>query len=120
VTSFFTYCVRGKHGPRHRVVVVLTRKGRVGLVASTGIGHEANHIHPGSLASRLRGHARSLGRGLWVRRVGSTRFVYLTRARSRASGRRGHAGGGGEAVDAARLHAPRPAALRTERPRLGQ
>ena len=78
-TRAWTYCVRGKHGPRHRVVVVLTRKGRVGLVASTGIGHEANHIHPGSLASRLRGHARSLGRGLWVRRVGSTRFVYLTR-----------------------------------------
>jgi hypothetical protein len=78
-TRAWTYCVRGKHGPRHRVVVVLTRKGRVGLVASTGIGHEANHVHPGSLASRLHGRAHSLGGGLWVRRVGRTRFVYLAR-----------------------------------------
>jgi hypothetical protein len=86
-TRTWTYCVRGKHGPHKKVVAVLTARGKVGLVASTGIGHEANHVHPGSLARRLRGHARSLGRGLWVKRVGSTRFFYVVRrGRVRAVG----------------------------------
>jgi hypothetical protein len=73
------YCVRGKHGPHKKVVVVMTRKAKAGLVASTGIGHEALHVHPGSKASRLRGRARSLGRGLWVARSGRMRYVFVTR-----------------------------------------
>jgi hypothetical protein len=86
-TRAWTYCVRGKHGPHKRVVAVLTGKGRVGVVASTGIGHEANHVHPGSRAGRLRGRAHSLGGGLWVKRVGSTRFFYVVRrGRVRAVG----------------------------------
>jgi hypothetical protein len=81
------YCVRGKHGPHKRVVVVMTRKARAGLVASTGIGHEALHVHPGSKASRLHGRARRVGRGLWIARSGHTRYFFLTRrGRVRAVG----------------------------------
>jgi len=81
------YCVRGKHGPHKRVVAVMTRKARAGLVASTGIGHEALHVHPGSKASRLRGRARRIGPGLWAARSGHTRYFFVTRrGRVRAVG----------------------------------
>jgi microsomal dipeptidase-like Zn-dependent dipeptidase len=74
------WCVRGKANRRKSVVAVLTRRANVGLVASTVRGHNAWKVGPGSSTRRLRGRARPLGRGLYVRKLGrNTRLVYGAR-----------------------------------------
>ena len=76
------WCVRGKKNRRTKVIAVLSRRAKVGLVASTVRGHMAWGVGPGSSARRLGGRARTraLGRGLHVRRLGrNTRLVYGTR-----------------------------------------
>jgi hypothetical protein len=74
------WCVRRKKNRRKKVVAVLDRKGRVQLIASNAQGHRALRIRPGVRAKRLRGRARRLGRGLYVRRAGRrARYVYGVR-----------------------------------------
>jgi hypothetical protein len=74
------YCVSGRRNRTAKVVAVFTRRARVGLVASTGRGHEALGIAPGARARRLRGRARPFGRGVFVRRAGGgAGFVYGVR-----------------------------------------
>jgi hypothetical protein len=74
------WCVRGRSSRRARVRAVLSRRGKVVLVASNARGHRARRVGRGARASRLRGRARPLGRGLLVRRASrSTRFVYGVR-----------------------------------------
>jgi len=59
---------------------VLTRAGRVGLVASTARGHRAGGLGRGMRASRLRASTKRFGPGLRVRRAGAgARFVYGVR-----------------------------------------
>jgi hypothetical protein len=75
------YCVRGRNSRRARVAAVLNRRGKLTLLASNARGHRARRIGRGARAGRLRGRARSIGGGLFVRRAGpSTRFVYRVRA----------------------------------------
>jgi hypothetical protein len=80
------YCVqrRGKQ-PRGRVTAVFTAQDRVGLVASTAPGHRIAGIGPGAKASRLRGRARMVTKGVLARTAkGGTRFVYgIARGRVR-------------------------------------
>src|SRR4051794_13351128 len=76
----WTWCVTRKRNRRRKVVNVLDRKGRVQLIASTAIGHRVLRIRPGVRAKRLRGKARKIGKGLYVRRAGKrARFVYGVR-----------------------------------------
>ncbi len=50
-----------------KVLIVLTREGKAGLVASTATGHSANQIARGASTLRLRDRARSVGRGVLIR-----------------------------------------------------
>ena len=74
------WCVRGKPNRRAHAMAVLTRAGRVGLVASTARGHRAGGLGRGMRASRLRASTKRFGPGLRVRRAGAgARFVYGVR-----------------------------------------
>ena len=74
------YCAKAHRKPKGTVTAVFTRRARVGLVLSSARGHEASGIAPGVKARRLRGHARRVGRGLWVRRTSrGVRYVYVVR-----------------------------------------
>jgi len=78
--SAWSWCVRGKRQRRTRIAAALTSAGTVALVVSNTRGSEAGRIRVGGAASRLRGKARRLRRGLFVRRAGpSARFVYGVR-----------------------------------------
>jgi hypothetical protein len=96
------WCVEGRRNRRAKAVALLTRRGRVGLVASTARGHQGRRIR-GTSVRRLRRQTRPFGRGLLVRSAGRrARIVYGVRrgrvryvavatrsvARSRASLRR--------------------------------
>jgi hypothetical protein len=48
-------------------------------VATSARGQTAKGIGPGSPASRLRGHANSLGGGLWTSRLGGATVAYVVR-----------------------------------------
>ncbi|MEK6277005.1 MAG: peptidase [Actinomycetota bacterium] len=76
------YCIRGRRNRKAKVVAVFTRRGKVGLVVSTGHTHEANGVAGGEAAGRLRGRAAALGGGLWKGGTGrgGTQFVYGVRA----------------------------------------
>ena len=70
------FCGKGRDGrPAGRVTTVMTPRGRLALVASTGAEHTAFGVARGDRASRLRG-VRRLGRKLRVR---DRRFVYGVR-----------------------------------------
>ncbi len=74
------WCVGGRKNRRAKTLAAFTRSAKVGLVATTGRGHRASRIAPGMRSRRLRGKARSIGRGLYVRRVAGRRlFVYKVR-----------------------------------------
>ena len=101
----FRWCVAGKGNRKARLAAVFDRKGRVALLASNALGHGTIspgrvRISRGASARKLRGRARPIGRGLYVRRAkGGKRFVYKVRkgrvryvrwpprARRRAAGR---------------------------------
>ena len=68
-TRAWTWCVRGKRNRKAKVVAVFTRRGKVGLVASTARLHTGPGIGRGARASRLRGHEARSGSRLRVRRV---------------------------------------------------
>ncbi len=75
------WCVGGRKNRRAKTLAAFTRSAKVGLVATTGTGHRASRIAPGMRSRRLRGKARSIGRGLYVRRVAGRRlFVYKVRS----------------------------------------
>jgi hypothetical protein len=91
-TRAWTYCVEGarasaakkrkkKAGAGGGATAVLTPEGRVALIASSAKGHRAHGIHPGERASELRGHARRLGKGIWVSRLRKTRVAYLVKGK---------------------------------------
>ncbi len=68
---------RVRHTKRAKLGAAFTGKGRVGLVVTTARGYRAGGVRNGFRASALRGFAKPLGRGVWVRgtRRGN-RFVY--------------------------------------------
>ena len=71
--------MRGKRNRGRRIGAALTRDGTVALVGSSAKGSEARRIRVGDAASRLDGVARRIGKGLFARRAGKTRFVYGVR-----------------------------------------
>jgi hypothetical protein len=74
------WCVRGKKNRHRRLATSLTRGGRVAFVGTNAVNADAKRIRVGDRASRLRGHARALGGGLFVRSAGKrARFVYGVR-----------------------------------------
>ena len=74
----YRYCVDRR--PKRKVVAVFTRAKKVGLIASTAIGHTtAGHIGPGDRSRRLRGKTRRFGKAYRIRRAGSRRIVYRVR-----------------------------------------
>jgi hypothetical protein len=74
------WCVRGKKNRHRKLSAVLTPRGTVALVATNAVNADAKRIRVGDDASRLRGHARKLGGGLFVRPAGHrARFVYGVR-----------------------------------------
>ena len=78
----FRWCVTGKGNRKARLAAVFDRKGRVALLASNALGHGTIspgrvRISRGAPARKLRGRARPIGRGLYVRKArGGKRFVY--------------------------------------------
>lgn len=74
----YRYCVDRR--PKRKVVAVFTRGKKVGLIASTAIGHTtAGHVGPGDRSRRLRGKTRRFGKSFRIRRAGSRRIVYRVR-----------------------------------------
>ena len=74
----YRYCVDRR--PKRKVVAVFTRGGKVGLVATTAIGHTtAGHVGAGDRSGRLRGKTKSFGKAYRIRRAGSRRIVYRVR-----------------------------------------
>jgi hypothetical protein len=85
-TRTWTWCVVGARNRRAADVAELTPAGRVELVGSTARGRFADRVAVGDPVARLRG-ARSIGRGVLVRRARGTTYVYATRGgRIRAVG----------------------------------
>jgi hypothetical protein len=84
----WSWCVRGKKNRHRKLAAALTRGGKVALVRTNAVNADAKRIRVGDPASRLSGHARSLGSGLFVRSAGpGKRFVYgVRRARVRFVG----------------------------------
>jgi hypothetical protein len=93
-TRAWTYCVEGARASAAKkrkkkrarasggTTAVLTPEGKVALIATTAKGHRARGIHPGSSASTLRGHARRLGKGVWVSKLGKkTRVAYVVKGK---------------------------------------
>ena len=91
-TRAWRYCVedakassarKRKKGKRKKgaggsaVTAVLTPEGKVALIASDAKGHRARGIGPGDPASRLRGHAKRQGKGIWVAKLHRTRVAYV-------------------------------------------
>jgi hypothetical protein len=76
----WSWCVRGRHNRGKKAVAALTPDGTVALVGSNARGHAGRRVHVGDSVKRLRGKARRLGKGLFVRRAGRrARFVYGVR-----------------------------------------
>ena len=74
------WCVRGKQNRRKKVAVALTPAGRVALVGSNTRGSDLRRVRVGDPVQRLRGKARKIGKGLYVRGAGrKARFVYGVR-----------------------------------------
>jgi hypothetical protein len=76
----WSWCVRGRKNRHRRLAAALTRGGRVAFMGTDAVNADAKRIRVGDAASRLSGHARSLGGGLFVRSAGpGRRFVYGVR-----------------------------------------
>jgi hypothetical protein len=76
----WSWCALRKKNRNRKVVAALTRKGKVALVGSNAEGHRALRIRVGVKAKRLRGQARKLGKGIYVRKAGKrARFDYGVR-----------------------------------------
>ena len=104
----WSWCVRGKKNRHRKLATSLTRGGKVAFVGTNAVNADAKRIRVGDRASRLRGHARALGGGLFVRGAGPAGPLRLRRAR-----RQGPVRG---PRDASRLEEPGgPAPLRQAR-----
>ena len=76
----WSWCVRGKKNRHRRLAAALTRHGKVAFFGTDSVNADAKRIRVGDPASRLRGNARRLGGGLFVRGTGPRkRFVYGVR-----------------------------------------
>jgi hypothetical protein len=76
----WSWCALRKKNRGKKVVVALTRTGKVALVGSNAQGHRALRIRVGVKAKRLRGQARKFGKGIYIRKAGKrARFVYGVR-----------------------------------------
>jgi len=76
----WSWCVRGKRNGHAADVAELSKGGRVELVGSTARGRSAGKVAVGARVRRVRRVARSIGRGLYVRRARrGARFVYAVR-----------------------------------------
>ena len=77
----YKWCVGDRGDRQGNVFSVFTKKERVGLVASTAPKHRYNGIGTGTSVRKLRGRARSIGSGLYEKRLkGGTRIVYGTKS----------------------------------------
>ncbi|MDQ3936672.1 MAG: hypothetical protein M3340_18790 [Actinomycetota bacterium] len=73
----YKWCVGDKKERKGNILAVFTGDERVGLVASTAPRHRFDGVGRNSAARRLRGRARSIGSGLYVKRLGNgNRIVY--------------------------------------------
>jgi hypothetical protein len=86
VDRTWRWCVSGRGRARKEVAAVLTRAGRVTLVASNATArrapfvHEAKGVGSGAHVRRIRKRTRAFGRGVRVRPAGGGRmFVYVVR-----------------------------------------
>ena len=77
----WTWCVRGKRHRRAAQTAVMTKKGKVGLVASSARGQRARGIGPGAAVKRLRGRAKRAGGGVWTARLGRRTLAYVVRGK---------------------------------------
>ena len=76
----WSWCALRKKNRGKKVVVALTRTGKVALVGSNAQGHRALRIRVGVKAKRLRGQARRFSKGIYIRKAGKrARFVYGVR-----------------------------------------
>jgi microsomal dipeptidase-like Zn-dependent dipeptidase len=79
-TRTWSYCVDGNG--RAGTSAVMTPEGRVALIASTGPGHRARGVRPGTRLAKLRrGKVKRIGGGVWIGRLGKTRVAYLVRGK---------------------------------------
>ena len=106
----WSYCAGRFAKPAGTVTPILDDDGRVVVIASTARFHKSAGIGPGARSSRLRGRAKSFGRGVFVRRAGARRAVRLRRPpRSHPLRRRRLSRGDEGPCDAAQAPAPRQA-----------
>jgi hypothetical protein len=76
----WSWCARRAKNRGKKIVVALTRNGKVALAGSSAQGHRGLRIRVGVKAKRLRGKARKFGKGLYIRKAGKrARFVYGVR-----------------------------------------
>jgi hypothetical protein len=76
----WTWCLTRKKNSGKKLVAALDRKGKVQLIGSNSIGHRINRVRPGVRSTRLRGKARRVGKGIYIRKAGKrARFVYGVR-----------------------------------------
>jgi hypothetical protein len=78
-TRAWSYCVKGRGNRRAAATAVLTRGGRVALVASGAGGQGALGVAPGESAARLRGLAKEVGGGVWVAKRSGATFAFVVR-----------------------------------------
>jgi hypothetical protein len=78
----WSWCASGKRVSSGAAqTAVMTKKARVGLVASTARGQRARGIGPGASAKRLRGKAKRVGKRLWTARLRKRKVAYVVRRR---------------------------------------
>ncbi len=76
-TQAWTYCVNGKDNPHAGATAVLTRHGRVTLVAANASGQHALGIEPGESAEKVREVADAAGGGLWTAKLGDKTVAFV-------------------------------------------
>jgi hypothetical protein len=76
----WTWCVSGKRNSRAAQTAVMTKKGRVALVASSARGQRARGIGRGASVKRLRHKAKRIRGRLWTTRVRKRTVVYVVRS----------------------------------------
>lgn len=78
-TQAWSYCVRGKSNRRAAQTAVLTKKGRIALVASTGKGNRAHGVSRGMAAKRIPAGARRIGGGVRISHLQKRTAAYVVR-----------------------------------------
>jgi hypothetical protein len=74
------WCLKQRSIDKARITAVLTRRGRSALVATNARAQRAGNIGVGDRARRVARRAERVGRGLWIRRAGSSAFFYGAKA----------------------------------------